>query len=271
MFTLLLWLFISCSSDQITDRTLFPDENNSAEFVESSSSIKIFKKKRNRHSIDTTTLRRITNSDGIQITIDTNDNPIFIPELLPNRYINRDFLTITNTRDVNDLTGGIAMLVEDNDDFREFRLAYLDRFAKDTELPEIVQIDDGVLYSQKINQNVEFNGSFLIAEASGSNERLKEVTITDVARSNVALGQFDITRLKAYYDTQSEEKKNNLYIIKSVTITAITTTDYNKTSIDGDVSGNFFKVNGSWYSGDENFKSSRTISLDVIPLKDVFN
>lgn len=265
-------VILSSCDEPITEESLFTASKSETAFTEGSlESLAILKKKprRNEYVKDPASYTTETDQDGNQYYVDENGKRVYLPPLLPASYNDRDFLKLANTYDINDLAGGIVKLENENEDEKFYKLASLERYAKDTGYPETIPIEEGVIYSEKINKSVKFSASYLIANISVSDDKLKEVIVTDVSRTNLKLGEFDTQRLGQYYGSLSEEEKNKYYIIKSVVLTVINHRDFSKTEFKAGVDGQFFNAGGETFSSSENMKATRTISVDLVALSDV--
>jgi hypothetical protein len=270
----LVIIFGSCSN-KITEENLFPEMNGSSQgFVSGvgseALSVTTKKPRKNSRKVDETTLKKKTDSDGSEYHVDENGNRVYLPALLPQEYVNRDFLPLVDSYDINDLTGGIVRLVGDTDEEKLFQLASLERYAKDTKIPEAEPIENGVIYNEKVDKSVNFSASYLIANLSVNDDRLKEIIVTDVSKANLKLGEFDIQRLREFYNRLPDEKKKNYFVIKSVVLTIINHRDFTKTEFKAGVDGQFFNAGGQTYSSSEVMKSTRTVSVDLVALETLF-
>ena len=119
----------------------------------------------------------------------------FTNEELPTSYKNRKFIKnlAGMTYDIFLIPGNIVKYDTTTKDY-EFKT--LKGIIKNNISPQINVIDDGILYSSKINSGASFNASALIGGLSVDSKKIMELIIQDAAKSIVPDTLIDVDVLK---------------------------------------------------------------------------
>jgi len=191
--------------------------------------------------------------------------PEVIVEELPRTYKQRKFMN-----DVSNITYDLFMIpgniVTFNPKDTTYQMRTLRAITKNNKLPIVQPINDGQLYSAKINSAVSFNGSYLIGGINVARDEIMELNIQDVAIATVPDSLIDIDAIKSAIASIPDEEKKNLYYVKSVTLTTIDTRKYNEAKFDASINSCFVTAGGKTYSSNEKFKRDKTVSIYTVPL-----
>ena len=138
--------------------------------------------------------------------------------------------------------------------------------TKNNKPPIVSAINDGILYSAKINSTTSFNGSYLIGGINVSKDEIAELSIQDVATSTVPDSLVDVEAIKGAIANLSDDDKKDLYYIKAATLTYIDNRKYTESKFDASINSCFVTAGGKTYSSNEKFKREKTVSVFMIPL-----
>ncbi|HTI59431.1 hypothetical protein [Mucilaginibacter sp.] len=198
------------------------------------------------------------------------DIPQTIVEELPRSYKQRKFMN-----DVSSISYDLFMIpgniVTFNPTDTTYQMRTLRAITKNSKPPVVTSINDGVLYSAKVNSTTSFNGSYLIGGLNVNRDEIMELNIQDVAISTVPDSLIDVDAIKsAIADIPAEEKKN-LYYIKSATLTLIENRKYTESKFDASINSFFVTSGGKTYSSNEKLKRDRTVSIYIVPLDHIIS
>lgn len=192
----------------------------------------------------------------------------FTSEELPETYKNRTFIKNLSslTYKLDEIPGHIVKYDKIK---KDYKIVSLVRLVKDNQYSETKIIDDGVLYSSKINSGASFNGSFLIGGLSVDSKSIMELIIQDVMLSIVPdtlILKDEIKRIAGNID-QSERAK--YYFIKGTTLTLVNNKKYKEQKFEAKVNNTYVTAEGKVFASNEKFSRERLISLDLISLEDI--
>jgi|SRR5581483_2813491 len=215
-----------------------------------------------------------TGAFGSNVTMASNMSkklePETVVEELPRTYKARKFM--------NDLSGfsyDLFMIpgniVTFNPKDTTYQMRTLRAITKSNKPPVVTSINDGMLYSAKINSTTSFNGSYLIGGLNVNHDEIMELNIQDVAISTVPDSLIDIDAIKsAIADIPADEKKN-LYYIKSATLTVLDSRKYSEGKFDASINSCFITSGGKTYSSNEKFRRDKTVSIYIVPLDHIIS
>ena len=137
----------------------------------------------------------------------------FTNEDLPATYKSRKFIKnlAGMTYDIFLIPGNIVRYDTTSKDY-EFKT--LKGIIKNNKSPQISVIDDGILYSSKINSGASFNASALIGGLSVEAKKIMELVIQDAAKSIVPDTLIDVDVLKKIAESIPADQRKNYFYIK---------------------------------------------------------
>lgn len=196
--------------------------------------------------------------------------PIVIVEDLPRSYKQRKF--INNISEISyDLFMIPGNIVKFNPKDTSYEFKTLKAIIKGNKPPVANAINDGMLYSAKINSNTSFNGSFLIGGLNVSKDEIMELNIQDAAKSAVPDSLIDVDVVKQVAEGIPAEDRKNYFYIKSVTLTLIDNRKYTESKFDASINSCFVTAGGKTYSSNEKFQRERTISVFLVSLDNILS
>ena len=194
--------------------------------------------------------------------------PEVIVEDLPRSYKARKFLN-----DISGFSYDLFMIpgniVSYNSKDSSYSFRTLKAITKNHKPPVVAAINDGNVYSAKINSNTSFNGSYLIGGINVGRDEIVELNIQDVAISSVPDSLIDNDAIEAAIAKIPEDDKKNLYFIKSVTLTTVDNRKYVEAKFDASINSCFVTAGGKTYSSNEKFKRDRVVSMFIVPLSNL--
>ena len=196
--------------------------------------------------------------------------PLVIVEDLPRSYKQRKF--INNISEISyDLFMVPGNIVKFNPKDTSYEFKTLKAIIKGNKPPVATTINDGMLYSAKINANTSFNGSFLIGGLNVSRDEIMELNIQDAAKSAVPDSLIDVDVVKQVAESIPAEDRKNYFYIKSVTLTLIDNRKYTEAKFDASINSCFVTAGGKTYSSNEKFQRERTISVFLVSLDNILS
>ncbi|HTD99610.1 MAG TPA: hypothetical protein VK668_09990 [Mucilaginibacter sp.] len=196
--------------------------------------------------------------------------PLIIVEDLPRSYKQRKF--INNISEVSyDLFMIPGNIVKFNPKDTSYEFKTLKAIIKGNKPPVATTINDGMLYSAKINSNTSFNGSFLIGGLNVSKDEIMELNIQDAAKSAVPDSLIDVDVVKQVAESIPAEERKNYFYVKSVTLTLIDNRKYTEAKFDASINSCFVTAGGKTYSSNEKFQRERTISVFLVSLDNILS
>ncbi|HVV54249.1 MAG TPA: hypothetical protein VHC47_02925 [Mucilaginibacter sp.] len=188
-----------------------------------------------------------------------------VTEDLPKSYKDRKFLN-----NASDLAYDLFMIpgniVKYNPKDTTYEFKTLRAIIKGNKLPVATAINDGMLYSAKINSNTSFNGSYLIGGLSVNKDEIMELNIQDAAKSSVPDSLIDVDAIKRIAESLPEDQRKNYFYIKSVTLTLIDNRKYSEGKFDASINSCFVTSGGKTYTSNEKFEREKTISVFLVSL-----
>lgn len=192
----------------------------------------------------------------------------FQSEELPESFKNRTFIKNLSslTYKLEELPGHIIKYDAEKNDYV---IVSIRRFVEENKSPEATIIDDGILYSAKINSGASFNGSFLIGGLKVDSKSIMELIIQDVIMSIIpdALILKDVIEKVAENIPASERK--NYFFIKGTTLTIINNRKYKEQKFEAKVNNTYVTAGGKVFASNEKFSRERLVSLDLVSLDDI--
>lgn len=193
-----------------------------------------------------------------------------ITEDLPRSYKQRKF--INNVSEISyDLFMIPGNIVKFNPKDTSYEFKTLKAIIKGNKPPLATTINDGMLYSAKINYNTSFNGSYLIGGLNVAKNEIMELNIQDAAKAMVPDSLIDVDVIKQVAQTLPAEERKNYYYIKSVTLTLIDNRKFTESKFDSGVNSSFVTAGGKTYSSNEKFQRERTISVFLVSLDNLLS
>jgi|GEM_PF-1853414 len=207
-------------------------------------------------------LRLISYSKSSQHLIDDNTNQ------LPKSYVNRKFLTDASniSLDVFSIPGN---LVSYDAKDSTYGIRTLHSLIKGDKLPAISPIKDGLIYSGFVNSQTSFNGSHLIGGISAKQGEVVEISIQDESIAAVPDTLIDIPKLKEALASVSSNDLENLFYVKSVTLSSINNRLFKQSKFDATKNGLYLVFNGKTYASDEKPGKQRLVSMYLVPVKNL--
>ena len=187
---------------------------------------------------------------------------------LPETYTNRTFIKNLSalTYKLEEIPGYI---VKYDAVKKDYKIVSLTRLVKNNQYPETKIIDDGVLYSEKINSGASFNASFLIGGLSVDSKSIMELIIQDAVLSIVPDTLIMVDEIKNIANNLGDEERKNYYFVKGTTLTLVNNKKYKEQKFEAKVNSTYVTAEGKVYSSNENFSRERLISLDLISLDEI--
>ncbi len=191
-------------------------------------------------------------------------------EALPKAYVKRKFLNDISGvgNDVFNIPGNI---VSYNAKDTSYTLRTLHGIIKGNKKPVSMAISDGLIYNNIITSKTSFNGSYLIGGLSAKPGEALEISIQDESISSVQDSLIDIEKIKAAAAAVPETERQNLYFVKSVTVTGITSKLYTQAKFDATKNGFYLVLNGKTYGTTKKGSKYMLISMYLVPLADLFS
>lgn len=192
----------------------------------------------------------------------------FKNEELPESFKNRTFIKNLSalTYKLEEIPGHI---VKYDADKKDYKIVSLTRFVKDNQYPETTLVEDGILYSGKINSGASFNGSFLIGGLKVDTKSIMELIIQDVVVSIVPDELILKDQIKSIADNISPEDKAKYFFIKGTTLTLVNNKKFKEQKFEAKVNITYVTAEGKVFASNEKFSRERLVSLDLIPLQDM--
>lgn len=266
IYLLTLVFLVSCASEEQTN-DLFILEDTDQELVLTSSE----------------DIQKILNlsSDSIDLSYDNLEKGVqdlkwgkkpepFINKVLPVSYTNRTFLKNLGplTYKIDELPGHILKY---DSNTKIYRIVSLTRFIKDGKYPDVELIEDGIIYSHKINSQANFNASALIGGLSAEKETILELIIQDVVNTIVPDSLILEDKIKAISSGLDKSERKNYFYIKGATLTLINNKKFNKQKFSAKVNSSYVTAEGETFSSDDQFSRERIVTVDLISLEDLIN
>ena len=189
-------------------------------------------------------------------------------EPLPKPYVNRKFLNDLSgiNIDVNLIPGNlVSYLPKDS----SYTVRTLHGLIKGDKLPVITAINDGLIYSDFITPKTSFNGSYLIAGIKANAGEVIELSIQDESIASVPDSLIDTEKIKAAIASVSAEDRENLFYVKSITLTGLTNRLFKQSKFDATKNGLYLELNGKTYASNEKAKKDRLVSMFLVPVKNI--
>ncbi len=184
---------------------------------------------------------------------------------LPHYYKQRKFLNnVTNLSTNIAMMPGNIVVYSAKDTGYQFRTAH--SIIKGGQLPGVMDIDDGALYSGIVSSSTSFNGSQMIGNLSAGKDEVMEITIKDEVVSTVPDSLVDVDAVKSAIKGIPAEELKNLFYVKAATLTSIANRKYTLTKFDNTKNGFYLTLNGKTYSTKEKVKMDRVVSMFLVPL-----
>lgn len=176
---------------------------------------------------------------------------------LPNDFKNRTFVNIKGSefyrRELDDLAGRILVCTSVNNEPRtEECTVTLSRIIREGTTPTIKLIEDGTVYTSKVDQKASIKGSYLLVTAEFSANQVAEITITDTSYIYIRSTEAPLDELRAYVRDSPGNSAQKRYWIQGVQVATIALKNYIKLEggVDGTV-GPVTGINGSMYRADD--------------------
>lgn len=196
--------------------------------------------------------------------------PMVIVEDLPRSYKQRKF--INNVSGISyDLFMIPGNIVKYNPVDSSYEFKTLKAIIKGNKPPVASAINDGLLYSAKINSNTSFNGSYLIGGLNVNKDEIMELNIQDAAKSTVPDSLIDVEVIKQVAQSLPADQRKNYFYVKGVTLTLIDNRKYTESKFDASINSCFVTAGGKIYSSNEKFQRERTISVFLVSLDNILS
>lgn len=195
--------------------------------------------------------------------------PVLVEDL-PRSYKKRDFMNTVSdaSYDIFTIPGNI---VKYNPKDSSFELKTLKAVIKGNKPPLATAVNDGILYSAKINSNCSFNGTYLIGGLNVSKDQILELNIQDAVKSMVPDSLIDVEVIKRIADQIPPDDRKNYFYVKGVILTLIDNRKYTESKFDASVNSCFVTAGGKTYSSNEKFQRERVISILKVSLDNLIS
>jgi len=191
-------------------------------------------------------------------------------EDLPRSYKQRRFIN-----NVSELAYDLFMvpgnIVKYNPKDTTYEFKTLKAIIKGNKLPVAATINDGILYSAKVNSSTSFNGSYLIGGLNVNKDEIMEINIQDAAKSSVPDSLIDVEQIKRVAASLPADERKNYFYIKSVTLTLIDNRKFTEGKFDASISASFITAGGKTYTSNEKFQREKTISVFLVSLDNIIS
>jgi hypothetical protein len=159
-----------------------------------------------------------------------------------------------------------------NADTKKYEIAFLPRFYDTDSEPtvKIIEPSEGILYSNKIydEKNINlFNSLFKINAAS---TQLIESLIRDEMCCFIDGNHVLRTEIKDLKNKIETSELSNYFLVLSVLSTVIEHRIFKETQFNASVSATYITAGGKIYSSKDNFIRQRQLSIEILPLKNIF-
>lgn len=195
--------------------------------------------------------------------------PVIVEEL-PRSYKKRDFMNNISeaSYDIFTIPGNI---VKWNPKDSTFELKTLKAIIKGNRPPLASAVNDGILYSAKINSSCSFNGTYLIGGLNVNKDEIMELNIQDAAKSLVPDSLIDVDVIKHIADGLPADERKNYFYVKGVVLTLIDNRKYTETKFDASINSCFVTAGGKTYGSNEKFQRERIISILKVSLDNLIS
>lgn len=212
--------------------------------------------------------QEITEGRKISIFSSSKKDKSFKSEDLPETFKNRTFIKnlAAIPYKLEELPGHI---VKYDDVKKDFIIVSLSRYVIDNEYPETVVIEDGILYSSKVNAEAYFNGSFLIGGLSVEHNSIMELIIQDVMYSIIPEDLIWKDELKKKVGEIDKNELNKYFFIRGTLLTIINNKKFKSQKFDAKVNTTYVTIDGDVFASNEKFSRERLISIDLVPLNSI--
>ncbi len=192
----------------------------------------------------------------------------FKNEELPESFKNRTFIKNLSalTYKLEEIPGHI---VKFDDEKKDYKIMSLQRFVKDNQYPEATIIEDGILYSSKINSGASFNGSFLIGGLQVDSKSIMELIIQDVVMSIIPDSMILNKEIEKVAESIPVPEREKFFFIKGTTLTIINNKKFKEQKFEAKINNTYVTAEGKVFASNERFSRERLVSLDLISLNDI--
>lgn len=193
----------------------------------------------------------------------------FHNEELPQTFQNRTFIKnlAALPYKLEEIPGHI---VKYDDERKDYIIVSLARFVKDNRYPEVTVIEDGILYSSKINSEAGFNGSFMIGGLKVDSKNIMELIIQDVIFSIIPDEFILKDTIEKEASKLSDTERKKYFFIRGTTLTIVNNKKYKEQKFDAKVNLTYVTAEGKVYGNKQKFSRERLVSLDLVSLEDIF-
>jgi len=189
-------------------------------------------------------------------------------EPLPKAYVNRKFLNDISgfSFDINLIPGNLVSYIPKDS---SYTVRTLHGLIKGNKLPVINAVNDGLIYSDFITPTTSFNGSYLIGGIKANAGEVIELSIQDESIASVPDSLIDIEQIKAAIATVPAEERENLFYVKSITLTGLQNRLFKQSKFDATKNGLYLELNGKTYASNEKVRKDRLVSMFLVPAKNI--
>jgi hypothetical protein len=189
-------------------------------------------------------------------------------EELPHTYRNRTFIKNLSslTYKLDEIPGYI---VRYDKKLKDYKIVSLVRLVKNNAYPEMKLIDDGIIYSSKINSGANFNATALIGGLSVDSKSIMELIIQDVMLSIVPDTLILKDEIKRIAENIPAADRKDYYYVKGTTLTLVNNKKYKEQKFEAKVNSTYVTASGKVYASNDKFSRERLVSLDLISLDDI--
>jgi len=152
---------------------------------------------------------------------------------------------------------------------KDYKIVSLVRLVKNNAYPEMKLIDDGIIYSSKINSGANFNATALIGGLSVDSKSIMELIIQDVMLSIVPDTLILKDEIKRIAENIPAADRKDYYYVKGTTLTLVNNKKYKEQKFEAKVNSTYVTASGKVYASNDKFSRERLVSLDLISLDDI--
>ncbi len=195
----------------------------------------------------------------------------FINEELPKSYTDRSFFTKLSASTYN-LASVPGYIVKFDTSKKVYERKTLKPLIKNNKVPISDAINDGILYSNKINKNASFNASAIIGGLKVENKQMMELVVQDIVISYVPDSLVDCAAIKQIVENQIPVDQRKFYFyVKNSTLTIINNRVLKETSFNVNVNSTYVTAEGKIYNSNDKFSRERMVSVELISLDNLID
>lgn len=180
-------------------------------------------------------------------------------------YLNNDFFKgVASQYFIETIPGHIFIKISDN----EYKQVSLKKFMLNDSVPKVKTVDK-IYFNNRVTEEKELEATFKFLNLSYSNNSVMELTIKDELTVIIDEANIDAARVKAIKDSYGEEKYNELYFAKGVTVASISHRTYKETNFRKGVDFTWMTASRNVFGTNEKFSYRKDLHLELVKLSDI--